>query len=47
MKFKDKAALDGYFQHPVHHAPGEWLIPLIQPIELDFEAESSSRRLRS
>lgn len=41
MKFTDRAALDAYFPHPVHQALGEWLMPLIEPLELDFEAASS------
>jgi hypothetical protein len=43
MKFRDKAALDAYFPHPVHQALGVWLMPLIEPTELDFEAESSTQ----
>ena len=46
MKFTDKAALDAYFPHPVHQALGEWLMPLIQPLELDFDAASSSEEYR-
>jgi antibiotic biosynthesis monooxygenase (ABM) superfamily enzyme len=43
MKFRDKATLDAYFHHPAHQALGVWLMPLIAPTELDFEAESSFR----
>ena len=43
MKFTDKAALEAYFPHPVHQALGEWLMPLIVPTELDFEADSSAK----
>jgi hypothetical protein len=46
MKFTDKAALDAYFPHPVHKALGEWLRPLIEPLELDFEAASSTERCK-
>jgi hypothetical protein len=42
MKFTDRAALDAYFPHPVHKALGEWLMPLIEPLELDFNAASST-----
>jgi hypothetical protein len=42
MKFVDRAALDAYFPHPVHVALGEWLMPLIEPLELDFDAASST-----
>jgi antibiotic biosynthesis monooxygenase (ABM) superfamily enzyme len=38
MKFADKAALDAYQTHPMHLQLLEWLVPLIDPIELDFEA---------
>jgi len=37
MKFKDKAALDSYGGHPVHQKLLSWLMPLIGPIEVDFE----------
>jgi hypothetical protein len=37
MKFADKAALDAYQTHPLHKELLEWLVPLIDPIELDFE----------
>jgi Stress responsive A/B Barrel Domain len=36
MLFKDKAALDAYFQHPTHLALVKWLVPLIDAIELDL-----------
>jgi hypothetical protein len=38
MKFTDRAACDAYTIHPTHQALLEWLIPLIDPMELDFEA---------
>lgn len=38
MKFTDKAACDAYAVHPAHLTLLEWLIPLIDPVELDFEA---------
>ena len=38
MKFTDKAACDAYAIHPAHLALLEWLVPLIEPVELDFEA---------
>jgi hypothetical protein len=37
MKFADQAALDVYGSHPVHQKLLTWLIPLIDPIEVDFE----------
>jgi antibiotic biosynthesis monooxygenase (ABM) superfamily enzyme len=46
MKFDDKAALDAYFPHPIHRALGEWLKPLIEPVEMDFEAASSTQKYK-
>ena len=37
MKFEDQSALDVYGSHPVHQRLLNWLIPLIDPIEVDFE----------
>ena len=37
MTFTDKAAADAYTVHPQHQALLEWLVPLIDPVELDFE----------
>lgn len=37
MKFEDRAALDAYGGHPAHQALLAWLMPLIDPIEVDFE----------
>jgi Stress responsive A/B Barrel Domain len=36
MKFADPAACDRYNSHPVHQALLVWLLPLIEPIEVDF-----------
>ena len=38
MKFTDKAACDAYSTHPTHLALLKWLVPLIEAVELDFEA---------
>jgi Stress responsive A/B Barrel Domain len=38
MKFTDRKALDAYSGHPVHQELLSWLMPLIDPIEVDFEA---------
>ncbi len=38
MKFADQAALDAYGGHPAHQALLGWLMPLIDPIEVDFQA---------
>lgn len=38
MKFTDEASLHAYWPHPVHQELLTWLVPLIDPIEVDFEA---------
>jgi hypothetical protein len=38
MKFTDRAAADAYSTHSAHLALLAWLVPLIDPVELDFEA---------
>ncbi len=37
MQFTDRAAADAYSTHPAHLALLEWLVPLMDPVELDFE----------
>jgi len=37
MTFHNKAAADAYTTHPTHQALLQWLVPLIDPVELDFE----------
>lgn len=39
MKFPDAAAFDRYGAHPVHQNLLTWLMPLIDPIEVDFDVE--------
>jgi hypothetical protein len=36
MKFADKAACEAYGGHLVHQELLSWLLPLIEPIEVDF-----------
>jgi hypothetical protein len=36
MKFVDRTALDAYGPHPVHQQLVSWLMPLIEPLEVDF-----------
>jgi Stress responsive A/B Barrel Domain len=36
MKFADAAACERYGAHPVHQKLLAWLMPLIEPIEVDF-----------
>jgi hypothetical protein len=38
MKFADRPSLEGYGRHPVHQELLQWLMPMIDPIEVDFEA---------
>jgi hypothetical protein len=38
MKFADQASLEAYGPHPVHQKLVHWLMPLIEPIEVDFES---------
>ena len=38
MKFQDQASLDAYGPHPAHQKLVQWLMPLIEPMEVDFEA---------
>ena len=38
MKFADKASLDAYGPHPVHQKLVSWLMPIIEPIEVDLAA---------
>lgn len=37
MKFADRATFDAYGDHPVHQKLLAWLMPLIDPLEVDFE----------
>jgi hypothetical protein len=36
MKFADAAAFERYNAHPVHQKLLSWLVPLVEPIEVDF-----------
>lgn len=38
MKFTDEHSLHVYGDHPAHQQLLSWLVPLIEPIEVDFEA---------
>jgi len=37
MKFENRTALEAYSGHPVHQELLSWLMPLIDPLEVDFE----------
>lgn len=39
MKFADAASLENYGAHPAHQKLLSWLMPLIEPIEVDFEVD--------
>jgi len=38
MQFADRAALEAYGGHPAHQELLRWLMPLIEAVEVDFEA---------
>jgi hypothetical protein len=38
MRFADRASLEAYGGHPEHQKLVSWLMPLIDPIEVDFPA---------
>jgi len=38
MKFDNRMSLEAYGSHPVHQELLAWLLPLIDPLEVDFEA---------
>jgi hypothetical protein len=37
MKFASRSALEAYGVHPAHQELLAWLMPLIEPVEVDFE----------
>ncbi|HEY2859476.1 MAG TPA: Dabb family protein [Terracidiphilus sp.] len=43
MKFKDADALAKYSTHPIHKELLAWLLPLIDPVEIDFPIAPQSR----
>jgi len=36
MKFPDKTTMEAYNAHPAHQDLLKWLLPLVDPIEVDF-----------
>ena len=38
IQFADRAALEAYGGHPAHQELLRWLMPLIEAVEVDFEA---------
>ena len=38
MKFADRATYEAYNAHPVHQQLLAWLLPLINPLEMDFDS---------
>ena len=47
MKFADEASLLAYPSHPVHVKLVNWLMPLIEPIEVDFSRSGARGFLRT
>ena len=43
MKFADAAACAAYGAHPVHQKLLGWLMPLIEPIEVDFAVRTPGK----
>jgi heme-degrading monooxygenase HmoA len=46
MLFSDKQAFEAYFTHPLHEELIAWLMPLVDPAELDFEPVSSREEFK-
>jgi len=47
MMFTDRAAFESYFSHPLHDALISWLMPLVDPTELDIDVTSSTEEFKS
>ena len=46
MMFTDRAAFERYFSHPLHNELMAWLMPLVDPTELDMEATTSTEEFK-
>jgi hypothetical protein len=46
MMFTDRAAFEAYFVHPAHEALISWLMPLVDPTELDIDPTSSTEEFK-
>lgn len=44
MMFRDREAFENYFTHPLHEALISWLMPLVDPTELDIDPTSSTEQ---
>jgi len=44
MMFADREAFERYFVHPLHEDLIAWLMPLVDPTELDIEPMSSTEQ---
>ena len=44
--FADRASFEAYFVHPAHEALIAWLMPLVDPTELDIEPTSSTEEFK-
>jgi hypothetical protein len=46
MMFTDRAAFEAYFVHPAHEALISWLMPLVDPTELDIDPTTSTEEYK-
>jgi hypothetical protein len=46
MMFAGRDAFEAYFVHPLHEDLIAWLMPLVDPTELDIEPTSSTEEFR-
>jgi len=46
MMFADREAFEAYFVHPQHDALISWLMPLVDPTELDIDPTSSTEEFK-
>ena len=46
MMFANRDAFEAYFVHPAHEALISWLMPLVDPTELDIDPTSSTEEYK-
>jgi hypothetical protein len=46
MMFADRESFTSYFSHPLHDELISWLMPLVDPTELDMEPTSSTEEYK-
>jgi hypothetical protein len=44
--FSDRESFEQYFSHPLHERLISWLMPLVDPTELDIEPTSSTEAFK-